>query len=215
MMESNESLFNPWIPENYGSGKFGKLLIIGESHYYDEDDQEDQKDEIEFDNYDSVVDEHSFTKDIITGYLDGSFNISFYRNIGLLFNPNDRFEIWREAAFVNLIQTALSSSKSQPSNEHIKLAKENFFPILDRLDPDKILVCSRRMWNNWLPDESPRGKYITPIEANGKKSTIWEYSLKNKICRAMGINHPSKYFSYNEWRPIVKSFLSDNYPIIK
>lgn len=27
-------LFNPWIGENYGKSELGKLLIIGDSHYF-------------------------------------------------------------------------------------------------------------------------------------------------------------------------------------
>ena len=26
--------FQPWVGENYGNGKYGRLLLLGESHYW-------------------------------------------------------------------------------------------------------------------------------------------------------------------------------------
>lgn len=204
--------FQPWISDNYESkdNPYGKLLILGESHYYEEDDEEEQKDinddvlssmcsEIEPNNY--------FTSAVVKDFIDAKHNVPFFNNLGLLFNPNDKYHIWKNVAFANGIQFALDSAKKQPTKEEIATVKEAFWLLLDNLNPDKILVCSKRMWNNWLPDDSERGQFKYEIQNNNKNSTIWEYQLNNKGCTAMGINHPSKYFSYNNWRPIVFEFL--------
>lgn len=207
--------FQPWVSEHYrnSNGKYGRLLILGESHYYEEDDNEDEKDEeiSSTEDFNVVVNENRFTSAVVQDFLENKHNIPFYRNIGLLFNPLNKYEVWNQVAFANGIQIALSNPSSQPTNEEIATVKNAFWLLLDNLNPDKILVCSKRMWNYWLPDDSTRGRYIKMITENNKTSTIWEYQLDNNKCNAMGINHPSKYFSYNNWRPIVENFLSNSY----
>lgn len=204
--------FQPWISANYfnGSGKYNKLLILGESHYNEEDDCEEQKDYEENNQIEEVkYIENKFTSAVIQDFLDDKNNIAFYRNLGLLFNPEDKKEIWREVAFANAIQNPLKNADSQPTSQDIETAKTSFWLLLQDLNPDKILVCSKRMWNNWIPEDANKSKFVRHISNNKKKSTIWEYDNNGKQCLAMGINHPSKYFSYINWRPIVMEFLNE------
>lgn len=212
--------FQPWIPENYEKGyeNYGKLLILGESHYDDtEDAKEDQQDNTEELNENSVtadvpVDNPSeFTTAVVKHFLEENVDIAFFRNLGLLFNNENKYDVWRNVAFANGIQVALSDSNAQPSAEEIQTVKKAFWLLIDHLQPDKILICSKRMWNNWMDDGNKRGMYLRNIEENGKKSTIWKYKLENKVCHAMGINHPSKYFSHLNWKPIVFKFLSEKF----
>lgn len=207
--------FQPWISDNYKKGNFewGRVLILGESHYDTVDEEEEQKDTKDSaeERQDEATTENNFTSTIVELYLSKKYNGPFFRNLGLMFNPNDRYELWNNVAFANGIQVNLSNSTAQPAPEDIALIKEVFWRLLDGLQPDKILVCSKRMWNNWMPDDSPRGTFVTGITENGKHSTVWKYQLEGKSCTAMGINHPSKYFSYDNWRPIVMKFLSGAY----
>jgi hypothetical protein len=63
------------------------------------------------------------------------------------------------------------------------------------------------MWEYWMPDNDERGNFIKKISVNDKNSTIWQYNYEGGSCTAMGINHPSSFFSYSEWKPIVEEFL--------
>jgi hypothetical protein len=64
------------------------------------------------------------------------------------------------------------------------------------------------MWNKWLPDDYTRGKMIDKLEVNGTFSEIWEYQRSDgKNCKAIAINHPSRGFSYQNWRPLVEDFI--------
>lgn len=213
--------YQPWISENYlsGNGKYGKLLILGESHYDDLDEDEDQKDyDIENGKTDSIDEpndifiENNFTSGVINKFINKEIDIAFYRNVGLLFNPNDKYEIWTHIAFANGIQVPMGDSNAQPSVKDIKTVEKAFWLLMENLEPDKILVCSKRMWNNWLGEKTPNSRYLCSISENNKKSTIWEYELSNKKIHAMGINHPSKFFSHKNWTPIVTKFLKDEFP---
>lgn len=207
--------FQPWISEKYekGTGKYGRLLVLGESHYYEEDSEEEQKDDmIDSDPKCEIVDlENNLTSAVVQEFIDKKHSIPFFRNLGLLFNANDKQEIWNEIAFANGIQVALNSSTAQPTVDEIDTIKSAFWLLLDNLSPDKILVCSKRMWNYWLPEDNLRAKHLMNISENNKHSNIWQYKIGNKNCLAMGINHPSKYFSYENWKPIVMNFLTNKY----
>jgi hypothetical protein len=193
--------FQPWISEKFkkGEGKYGRLLILGESHYIWEDGNKENKD---------LDQGNHFTSDVVQDFLDGNYDLPFFRNLGLLFKPSDKFELWKEVAFANAIQRGLSGPDDQPTQEDIRTVKRAFWLLVENLEPDKILVCSKRMWNNWVPEDPNRSRFVKHIQANGKHSTIWQYQIPNKNCLAMGIKHPSKYFSPNGWRPIVMDFLS-------
>lgn len=204
--------FQPWVSEKYenGTGKYGRLLILGESHYINEDDNEGQKDkEASVEDTATEPGINNFTSAIVQEFLDDDHNSPFFRNLGWLFNPNDNKEVWREVAFANAIQVPLSGAAAQPNQAEIATIKSAFWLLLDNLEPDKILVCSKRMWNYWIPEDKTKCSYKGDISKNGKSSTIWTYNTPSKECLAMGINHPSRYFSYNNWRPIVMEFLNE------
>ena len=216
--------FQPWISDAYrnNEGKYGRLLILGESHYtsdkptYDEAQKDfDSEELLSFDLPEEKKYFGKFTEDIVTEFINEESDINFFRNLGLLFNPYDRIEVWKNVAFANGIQTLLLESNGQPTKNEISTVKEAFWSLLDNLKPDRVLVCSQRMWNYWLPDDNERGYLLTHHYANGKHSTIWKYNREGGHTFAMAINHPSKYFSYSNWEPLVKSFISKNFDAIQ
>lgn len=202
----NDLNFSPWIPSNYGTGMYERLLIIGESHYIQDERQEDD-----------IIEEarkllqhqpvSSFTSGIIESYIDGIVDINFYRNLGLAFNPNDRFEVCNKAAFANAIQIPSVEASDQPEVKHIETFIPGFWAILKEVRPDKVIICSKRMWNYSPPDYDERGKYVESIEEGSCKSTIWKYNYEEGECFATGINHPSSFFSHSSWHPFIQKFL--------
>ena len=207
--------FQPWVSEAYtnNSGKYGKLLIIGESHYTEESDESEKDDVQKANDILSKKEDYkvNFTSKMIEGFIENEWDINFYRNIGLLFNPSDRYEIWKNVAFANAIQIALQTSDSQPNPNDIETVKNAFWLLLENLKPEKVIICSKRMWEKWLPDSDPRGRGISDINLDNLHSTVWEYNLNGNICHAIGINHPSSFFSYSRWEPFVKLFLQNKY----
>jgi hypothetical protein len=97
-------------------------LIIGESHYIEDSD-----------DYNDSEKGNLFTSIVLQGFLDKKYNINFYRNLGLLFNSENYYEIWENVAFSNAIQTGLEHSKSQPAKEDIVTVIPAFLAFTEKL----------------------------------------------------------------------------------
>ena len=131
--------------------------------------------------------------------------------MGLAFNRVNRYTLWEKVAFANLIQVSLTDPNQQPTLEQISTITPAFWLLLENLKPNKIIICSQRMWTNWMTDidNDNRSKLLqNPLNVNGKHSTIWHYNFGSVDCRAIGINHPSRAFSYDDWNPIIMEFLN-------
>jgi len=183
--------FQPWIGANYFTG--GRLLLIGESHYLDDEDYSE--------DFTTVVIRDVFLTRKEMGTL-------FFKNTGSLFYSDDYYKIWDEISFANAIQIGFPDAKSQPGVQEIKTIAPAFKLLLNDLKPTKVMVLSKRMWNHWVPEDN--GKFVCHISENGKKSTIWEYYYDGGKCLAMGIKHPSWMFgnSHVSWKPMVDQFLA-------
>jgi len=194
--ESNNGLrFEPWIGKNYKTYVDGKILLIGESHYLDEE----------------LDPASNFTTAVIKQFLQGhKLPTPFFQRIGNIFDSNDYNSIWENIAFANLIQAGLSEAKSQPTVDDIATINPTFEILLKNLKPDKVLVFSKRLWNNWLTEED--ATHVKEISANNKKGNIWEYQRNGKKTLAMGINHASRMYgkSWSDWVPLVKKFINEN-----
>jgi len=191
---SNQLIFEPWFGKNYGISSYGRLLIIGESHYTDGDEYTESTD---------------FTSKVVDDYLNKKKDRHFFRNLGLLFNEQDRYEIWAKVSFANAIQNGLYDAKSQPQKEDIDTIIPAFWHLLEKTTPEKVIICSNRMWIKWMPDYDKRSSPNGHLDENGKHSTIWNYNYSSGNCSAIGINHPSSIgFSYTDWRPLVFKFLN-------
>ncbi|WP_126970611.1 hypothetical protein [Gynurincola endophyticus] len=189
--------FQPYVGKEYEIS--GKILLIGESHYLDEDLDDNDDCSSGYDN---------FTRTTIGDFMEGTLpqKIKFFRNIGLLFGENEK-DIWPKIAFANAMQIGLSKAKSQPQRRHIESIPSAYQLLLNNLKPNKVIVLSKRMWNNWIPEEN--GYYLSNNKVEGKVSTTWKYKYEGGECIATGIAHPSWMFgdTYRNWRPFVKSFL--------
>jgi hypothetical protein len=185
--------FKPWIGANYENPKYGKFLILGESHYGD---------------VDSI--NSNFTTEVLEEYLSGEYYPAYriYSNLGLIFNENDKYELWNNCAYANLIQHFMNDKDAQPSSAQLESIIPAFWELLELLKPDKIIICSKRMWENWLPDNDSRCRMIDEIKTESKYSSVWEYDHSSGKTLAIGINHPTSIgFSNNEWRPLIQKFI--------
>lgn len=184
----------PWISENYKDGavKYGRILLLGESHYGNS---------TEFDS--------DFTNEVIKDVIDGTVcnGYRYYTMLGRIFNPNDRSDIFENCAFANLIQEILEKPRIHPSSSELSTIRDSFWEILKLTKPSKVIVTSVRAWNNWLPDDDPRGKKVSDISIGGKHSTVWKYKFEDVSCEAIGIGHPSGKNFYS-WEGVVKAFIS-------
>lgn len=187
----------PWKGENYHLGiNNEKILILGESHY--DDDEFGEGTDLESD----------YTIKVLDQILREKEYFRFFHHVGQLFDE-DWSKVWSNVAFANLIQYVLKKGE-QPTSPQIE-SITSFYKYLNILQPDKAIVCSSRAWSDWFP------KYIDNREGVEKndsfrlgKSYVFRYPRNGGYTKVIAINHSSSrepdYIS--TWKPVVESFLN-------
>ena len=194
--------FTPWISENYrnNSSKFGRLLIIAESHYGIKDSNENTTINV--------------LQDVVDN--DRSAGYRMFTIMGHTINPEDRNELWNNCAFSNLIQDSLIKPRENPARELLSNIHENFFQILDEVKPKKIIVTSSRAWKHWLPEvnlnEIHRCEHLIDQKVITENpdiySYLWRYHYNGGSCLAIGTNHPSS-IGFADWTPLIQKFVHE------
>ena len=199
MLENNR--LRAWVGENYNNvNRFHqKILVIGESKH---------SAGVDYDN--ENLDTNIQVRDI-EDYLENEHSsIMFYDWIGRLLDPEDSKDVWYDVAFTNLIHTILSNGKAQPTVEQIQDVN-SFWNYLEELSPDKIIICSSRMWKNWFYEHEYDERVECHTDTMVGISHIFTYSYTKGKALAIGINHP--YWNINNddyqrrWRPEIVKFL--------
>ena len=186
----------PWIGENCLSGiNNEKILILGESHYY------------EGEPFDNTQDVSDFTAKALQDIITKRTWIKFFNYVGQLFS-DDWTEIWKNVAFANLIQHVLEKGE-QPDAEHIKTVK-TFYTYLELLKPDKVIVVSSRAWKDWFRKHVDNEEGVELIEdAKIGISSVFKFPHSTGESLVIGINHTSsREGNYVEnWKPTIDEFL--------
>jgi hypothetical protein len=187
--------FNAWIGSNYGKSTFGKLLIIGDSHYWPYHPK-------------PTVYSNDFTQRIIAD--DISLNAKFFKNIAKLFGKTDFSEIRDDICFANAIQEFMENSQSEPTKLQILACELSLREYIETTDPDKVLVFSSRIWEGNFNKEKDWGEYLETMTFDKRKGTVWKFNKENgKVCYGIGLYHPSApQWKLEEWKPLVNNFLS-------
>ena len=207
-MESNV-FFQPFVGKDYANGGvFGKrIMILGESHYCDEEcaDCGDCRLHRECMN---------FTQHVLADYLN-EYNewqkwmptyVKFERSlVGEETDQATRLKIWNSVVFFNYLQVAMGGPREAGTGEQYRRAGKAFFEVLDKFQPEYVIVWGKRLWNN-LPDE--RWQNGDEIVVDGNRVATGSYLLSNgKKVRAMAVNHPSVGYSWDYWHEVIKIFL--------
>jgi hypothetical protein len=196
----------PWIGENYAN----KLLIVGESHYGEDNEKRIHE-----------VNHPTFTRAAVLdmGVTGNSYGgkVKFYNNvwrIGKKFNPElSCQDFWQQVSYLNIVQSAMIELKNRPQQEDFQKGITAFFKSILVLKPKYCLMAGL----------SSFGYIIAMAEQNS-------YTITNKlVCDKVGrshprqieithtsgykttlifISHPSRYFSHNAWG----NFLLSNFP---
>lgn len=171
-----------------------RVLVLGESHYCDEDLSDEKL--------------SSFTRNVLDCYLDSEERYSWMRTFvkferalsNTVTNFEDRNSIWNHLMFYNYLQRPLRGTRMAGDSEDYEEAKAPFFAILEQYQPDCIIVWGRRLFEN-LPN-GKEGKYM-PI--NKKNSWIYRINAKQSIS-VLSVAHPSVGFSWRYWHEVIVDF---------
>lgn len=196
--------FLPFVGEKYEDGisfdKDGKLvlegqgkkvLVLGESHYCDEDLSDEKL--------------SSFTRDVLGRYLGSEERDSWMRTFvkfeRALANADTKIDsesIWNHLMFYNYLQRPLRGTR-MASEKNYEEAKNPFFAILEKYKPDYIIVWGRRLFAK-LPNE--KGEYMSCNDMN-----LWSYNIEGKMIKVLPIYHPSVGFSWDYWHKVIVVFI--------
>jgi len=188
--------FQPWIGKNYEKSIYGKLLLLGESHYFEMKNQDRQ----------------DATSISVGKHLSGEWKSPFFRKPGKAIDPQDWKNVWHNVAYANLIQEGMQGSKGQPTTVQIATANTAFDLLLKNLKPKKVIVLSKRMWEKWLTGGNCT--HVDDLNENGLRSEVWEYKYLYGKCLGIGTCHPSaRIFSSDQYVPLINKFLSTDYNI--
>ncbi|AYO58463.1 hypothetical protein CO230_10240 [Chryseobacterium sp. 6424] len=179
--------FNPWIGSDYEKSELGKLLILGDSHYFNNDEPENLT---------------NFTKAQIAE-LD-SISSNFHNKIRQFFGHQKHSEFWKKVAFANGIQSAFKFANQVPTKAEMNQAETAFRAYLDIVKPDKVIVFSSRLWEHFF-NKPGWGIHKDKID---DRWNIRSLDYEGGQCLAIGLYHPSAYgFSVPAFQKVVNRFL--------
>ena len=171
-----------------------RVLVLGESHYCDEDLSDEEL--------------SSFTRDVLDCYLDSEERYSwmrtfvkFERALSNGYTNIDSNSIWNHLMFYNYLQRPLRGPRMAGEKYHEE-AKEPFFAILEKYKPDYIIVWGRRLFVNLPSENGMEGKYMTSIEIN-----TWSYQIDGHTIKVLPVVHPSVDFLWGYWHEVIVDFL--------
>jgi len=220
----DELKWTPWIGKDYLYGASSpKILVIGESHYEWEKEEDDQE-PIEY------LKDPNFTRDFINQrglhFLTGGIeNANVLRNLERAIfkrknvGDENKLKLWRNSSYYVFIQRALSSRENndRPNAQDFIKGWEAFDNVVSILKPDICLFLGVESSNHYNGLKSKQSLNSTFLEIEKYHSKIGSSyprigSLKlanNKNIKLVFIKHPSSYFSWEEWG----SFLDDHIKI--
>lgn len=144
--------FKPFIGKNYGNQVF-KILILGESHYLNENDKED------FLNGNSRIE--GITRNVLTDYINyktvgGFFHrwMNTFTKFGNVFSNKkltsaEAVEFWQSCVFYNYVQAPTSGPRTPPTKEEFILSMQAFNEVISECKPNLIIFWGYRLWNNF------------------------------------------------------------------
>lgn len=218
-LKSDQVVFNPYVGINYEYGitydrgnslVFGtkanpgkKVLVLGESHHCEEGDVA-----------------LTFTSDVMDWYLkaEQAKNWERWMNtfekfersiVGDYTDKSMRQKLWNSVMFYNYLQVPMDGPRKAATTEQYQQAGAPFFKILEKYQPECVIVWGRRLWLN-LPDDDRWEEGNHSIMPN---EDIWNgsYRLSNgKIVNALSVYHPSCGYSWDYWHRIIRCWLNSH-----
>lgn len=189
--------FNPYIGKKYEIQNF-KILILGESHYFNHQDYLDYENEKErvklFTNY--VVNRYLQYKKDGKSFERWMNTFTKFGNVlnGKRMSNIETIDFWEKCCFYNYVQFPTRGTRLSPTNEEFRNSKDAFETVIGELKPHIVILWGLRLWSKF-----PKDRYEQINYKGGKIETLnLEYSLPILV-----LPHPSSTkFSHNLFEKI-------------
>ncbi len=143
---------------------------------------------------------------LITANTNGGLRNPFFTKIYNAFSDEPKWEslvhfadFWNAVSFYNYIQEKVGETPRQrPTPEMWPRWRSTFVLVLEKLNPDRVLVLGRGLWNNLnalgLINAAPNEAFFLVVE--------------NKSVKVAHIPHPASFgFKPAEWRILTRDLL--------
>lgn len=133
--ETENLTWYPWIGKNYPNAE-RKILIIGESHYAENEDGTPDKECKE-----AFIQNANFTREIIETIAFGENSWNFFKRIEDLFDVQDKQYFWSNIAYFNLLQTpVLKKDDVKEKKDNYPMGWNAFLEIVNIIKPTDCIV---------------------------------------------------------------------------
>lgn len=201
----------PWVGSEYEKTE-KKLLVVGESHYYNPDEINSFEKHTNI-NFTRISIEELGVKQLYKN--DKNYNVKITENFHKALVRTDSFDsskFWERVAYVNLLQFPMKTNAGRPSDKQFKESWPSLFELIKMISPDQVLFIgnsSANLFNTSAKSmKIKHDKMIYNGEKIGgafpKRSAIY---LNDKKIQFDFIRHTSKHFSWDQWN---KYLLSEN-----
>ena len=199
MSNNSKIVFLPWVGSEYQTGGvYGyKVLVLGESHYGD------------------TIDVQNETIGVIQDYVYDYWGAPYQQTFlcferalaGREINQEEREQLWNSIMFYNFFQKSTTGPRTEPDMTVQQESEEAFRELLEQYQPDAIIVWGKRLYNllpGWDGTE-------TTIEVGDDSTRVWHYIINGKTIPAMSVHHPSAPTGKNWelWHQFHKAFIGE------
>ena len=172
----------------------------------------------------------TFTQHVLGDYLDEGKKrqnwmrtfLKFERSlVGELTDQAMRLKIWNSVIFFNYLQVAMGGPRQAGTDEQYRQAYAAFFEVIDKYQPEYIIVWGKRLWNN-LPGDNWRHENASgvhwvdsnDIEVEGTWVPNGFYVMPGtKFVKVLVVNHPSVGYSWDYWHRVIQRFLENSFAL--
>tara|TARA_R110001606_G_C15355651_1_gene647994 strand:+ start:1228 stop:1926 length:699 start_codon:yes stop_codon:yes gene_type:complete len=198
----------PFIGKEYENGVSGKkVLLVGESHYHENNEQSIAK-----------HNKPEFTKIVVNELAIQRmyWSTKMFSNLHRTLIGNDTFDsekLWNSLSFYNFVQRAMITNKGRPTETDLFSGWEVFFKMAEILKPD-ICIFIGTGSSNYLKEYVNKNRTdINITEFKWLKKISRTYPRKAKLelnkrdIELHFIQHTSQYFSWSKWHEHLKKEL--------
>lgn len=201
---SKQLTWLPWLGEEYKNQK-QKLLIIGESHYFDPNEDDCFEKDGSFDKHTNINFTQKVVKEIainrnLKDKRSAKMYELFYRSICK--ENQTRNDFWNTVAFYNFIQQPMNSLKERPSSLMVEKGWSSFNQVVSILKPDVIIFIGVKCcegFNQFALNKVKNLKYGNKV-TDRQIPRIASVSIDSKEIPLHFIKHSSSFYSIDSWR---------------
>ncbi len=205
----NDLHWLPWIGKEYFKAENNiKLLLLGESHYVPEGEEEDP-----------LYDKNTWTREFI---LKEGINSTDSKKVNPLVKNIEKaiylkenisnemkLKLWETVVYFNLIQKLLSSRMKRPDGDDIIMGWKVFINVIDIIKPNICIVLGKSSYGTLghLKANLMNELDVSFNKSNGNNCAhIKRNDFETKL---LFIRHPSAYFSWERWGRIINNEFPD------